>query len=105
MAKKWIINRNEDDSRYDFRLGHVDFHKDLAENQIDNIIGGGYWHLDKENNILYLYGKSEDFGRVSIEQLRNAKEKAFYSPSLEKFKWVFSNGDCLDGCLEKGIEV
>jgi hypothetical protein len=105
MAKKWIINKNSDRTRYDFRIGNVEFHRELAEREIENVIGGGHWHLDKENKILYLYGKSEDFGRISIEQLRDAKQNAFYSPRLEDFKWIFSDSDWLDDCLEKGIEV
>jgi len=92
MAKKWIIEGR------DFKLGNVDFHREFAKDK-SKVIGGGYWHIDRVSNILYLYSKSEDFGNVSLADIIRIKHSGFYSLSLEKLEWRFSKEDSLDRAL------
>ena len=92
MAKKFIIQDNT------LRLGNVDMHHELKNKQSESrIIGGGYWYLDKEKHTLYLYGKSIDFGKVTIEDLKEVKQNGVYSIFLETMKWKwFDSGDLMD---------
>lgn len=64
MAKKFIIIN-------DFLImGNVKFHRDLIPSgNPHRPIGGGYWHITPEKE-LWLYGRSEDFGRCSEEKVK-----------------------------------
>ena len=92
MHKKFII--------YDgsIRLGHVDFHKELGPDK-SLIKGGGWWYFDKENNIMYLYSSSMDFGYVNREDLIDAIENGMMRPSLEKVRFFHSFEDYLDAAM------
>ena len=92
MHKKFII--------YDgsIRLGHVDFHKELGPDKT-LIKGGGWWHWDKENNIMYLYSSSADFGYVKIEDLIDAIHNGLMRPSLEKTKFFHSYFSFLEDAM------
>lgn len=83
MHKKFII--------YDgsIRLGHVDFHKELGPDK-SLIRGGGWWHLDKEKDIMYLYSSSMDFGYVTRENLIDAIQNGMLRPSLKNTKFFHS---------------
>lgn len=88
MYKKWIINNGR------FIMGHVELHRDLVS---DNTltIGGGWWHFDKERNVLFLYYKSQDFGSVSEEAVRQAKKQR----SLEGVEIFFSTKERLEDVI------
>ena len=87
---KWIIQDNE------LRIGNVVNHADLAkENEFGgtpNVKGGGYWHWDRDVNVLYLFGKSIQYGQVSLEDFEDIW---IMSPSLEKSTIYFSLSDSL----------
>lgn len=81
LAKpKWIIQDGE------HRLGRVVMHEDLADKDGPKPIGGGMWFFDKDENVMYLYGKSYDYGQVTAEDLNNADMRM----SLEKMTIHFS---------------
>lgn len=92
MHKKFII--------YDgsIRIGHVDFHKELGPDK-SLIKGGGWWHWDRENNIMYLYSSSQDFGYVTRENLIDAIQNGMMRPSLEKTKFFHSFSDFIDDAM------
>ena len=45
------------------------YHKQLANN-IENVIGGGWWSLDRENSVFTLNGDSHEFGMAKIEDIK-----------------------------------
>ncbi len=45
------------------------FHKDIAKNH-NNVIGGGWFMFNKETTTFKFYGSSEDFGRATMEQIK-----------------------------------
>ena len=49
------------------------YHKDIAENK-DNVIGGGWFDYRHDDKVFQFYGKSEDFGPVSIEDIKKCIE-------------------------------
>ena len=62
MAKKFIINDGN------LILGDVEYHSELSKNN-SKTIGGGHWRIDHDEEILYLYGKSIEFGPVSEKEI------------------------------------
>lgn len=86
MAKKWVINDGE------LIIGNTEFHYQLLNDKRIKLttIGGGRWEWDRQTNIFYFYGKSEDFGRVTIEQFKEAFNKSMVSPHIEKATIIFS---------------
>ena len=91
MANKWIIQGD------DLRVGQVDFHRELAGKE-GEIKSGGYWHFDKDNDILFLYGKSVDFGKCSIEDIQNAKLNG-YAGRIQDITWKVSFDENLYECI------
>ena len=67
-------------------IGRVEFHADLHYGPI----GGGWWFFDSEENTMYLYGKSVQFGPVSKKQVDNAVIKKI---PFNKAKVVFEEND------------
>jgi len=63
MNPKFIIQKGE------FRMGRAEMHVDLSSKAIERPIGGGWWHLNREDKIMYLFDKSIDFGSVSSEDV------------------------------------
>lgn len=81
-AKKFVINDGF------LILGQVEFHEDLVKNMDrSKTIGGGRWHFDEDDNTIYFYGDSTDFGSVTKEQF----DAAFKQPSLSRVNIVFSD--------------
>lgn len=77
------------------------FHKQLA-NDTEKVKGGGWWSLDRKNSIFTLYGKSEDFGKATYEDVKNCvlnkkvfNNRYFTQNISEKFKFLYedSNGE------------
>lgn len=60
IKQKFIISQS---GRY--KQGRVALHLDLDK----NAKSGGYWFYDRDENVMYLYGKSEDFGQFTKEQI------------------------------------
>lgn len=88
MANKFIINNGN------FILGDVEYHRRLAEDH-STTKGGGWFHIDEKNKILYLYSESMDFGKASEANIIDAFENGLYAPSLEGFKVLHSTSDDL----------
>lgn len=100
MARKFIIQDNT------LRLGNVDMHHELKSKESESrVIGGGYWYLDKDNSTLYLYGKSIDFGSVTIKDLKHLKQYGIYSPFLYTIDWKYYDGSDLDDAKEYGVII
>ncbi len=66
MSKKWVINDNR------VCLGHVEYHREFFKDN-SKTTSGGFWHIDAENNCIYFYGISEEFGRATKEQFFKAE--------------------------------
>ena len=82
LEKKFVIHNGV------LIMGQVEFHKDLVKNMDKTkVIGGGKWHCDNENNTIYFYGESNQFGQVTKEEFDNA----FKHSSVLKRKLVFTN--------------
>jgi len=77
---KWIIQDGE------LRMGRVVMHEELATKDGSKPLGGGLWFFDMDNKIMYLYGKSIDYGQVKAEDF----EDIWVRPSLEKVTIYFS---------------
>jgi len=74
--------------------GVVELHKDLVKKQMCTIDGGGFWHMVKEDNVMILYGTSQDFKRATYEKIYNAITTGRVSISMSKisyFHTVFSS--------------
>lgn len=93
MAQKFIIENN------DLKVGNVERHFELAKNKCD-VKGGGYWHIDRENKTLWMYGKSIDFGRCKKEHFANVRSDGMCAPSLLHLDWKFAETDSLQECFE-----
>lgn len=92
MHKKFII--------YDgsIRIGHVYFHKELGPDK-SLIKGGGWWHWDREKDIMYLYAKSMDFGWVTRENLIDAIHNGMMRPSLKNTKFFHSFTESIEEAM------
>lgn len=62
LKQKFIVTEDT------FRLGRCVFHKDLARGEEKPLAGGSYY-WDREEDVLYLYGASFDFGPATKEQI------------------------------------
>lgn len=74
------------------KLGDVEMHKYLAFDKT-KVISGGFWSNQFEpERILFFWGKSADFGRVTEEQLIEARINSMKEEdSYSKFKWFLVN--------------
>ena len=77
---KWIIQDGE------LRMGRVVNHSNLAEEGAPKPLGGGLWFFDMDEKVMYLYGKSYDYGQVKAEDFENIEVRR----SLEKVTIHFS---------------
>jgi len=94
MAQKFIIT---DDTAISFRMGNVEMHVDLKPKDTSiKVISGGKFHIDRENNIFWVYGQSYDFGKATIEQIRKTKKESYLSPAIESLEWRFVDNYRLD---------
>ncbi len=94
MARKFIIQDNT------LKVGNVVMHEDLKNEQSNEpVLGGGYWYIDREKNILYLYGKSIDFGRVTKKEIIEVRKNGSYTTSLEKLEWKWAFTDNLNWAI------
>lgn len=98
MARKWIIN----DSQF-IISGCVEFHFELLgpHRKRELTIGGGRWEKIEEDNVILLYGTSDDFGSVTKEQFNSVFENTFLSPSWAKFTYVFSEKEWFKDALKE----
>lgn len=92
---KFIIQDGE------LRMGRVDCHFELAGKDDSDVVGGGYWYYDIDNDILYLYGESIDYGRVNVDQIKESWKR----PSVENSIIIFSESNSLDMAMECGTKI
>lgn len=64
MHKKFIINDGN------LILKQVNYHRDIPVKDSSKTIGGGYFYYDEDQDTLYLYGNSSDYGHVTPEQIK-----------------------------------
>jgi len=50
-------------------LGKCVFHRELAGNE-KWVISGGWWELDTSSKVITFYGKSDQFGRASFDEVQ-----------------------------------
>ena len=100
MANKFIVQGNT------LILGDVAVHIELEDDSIkDAVVGGGYWLIDKDRDILYLYGKSIWYGRVDFDLLKAVKLLGNSKESVDMLEWRWSYCDDIRDVLERGVVV
>ena len=75
---KWIVEDGV------FKLGKCTFHKELAEDR-SKVTGGGWFYWDQNENNLYLYDCSQDFGYASQEEVVRALNSTKFDRRNEYF--------------------
>lgn len=97
--KKFIVIDRE--GVLQLKCGIVQYHKELLgkKDTRESVKGGGRWHWEKETHRVYFYGKSHDFGRVSIETFQEALKNSFV-PFDEGVQLFFSHHEYLSQTLE-----
>ena len=100
MNKKYII--------YDgtLRMGHVELHSELLSTlrgDESKVQGGGWWHLDREKGIMYLYASSHDFGQAELKDVRKAVEEGYLTGFNKLFKFAYSTEEWLDKAVENCV--
>jgi hypothetical protein len=74
-------------------IGDVEVHYELVKDRdVSKTTGGGKWHYDRDKNIIYFYGKSIDYGKVTEEEFNNS----FKQPSVEQAKIIFSEKETFE---------
>ena len=83
-------------------IGKCTYHKQLATD-VKNVKGGGWWSFNKDKTEITFFGKSEDFGYATLEDIRKAVlEKKVFTNSFinrsEQFTFFYRESD---GTIEK----
>lgn len=85
MHQKFIVNEGR------LKMGVVDQHRELASDH-SSTLGGGWWHMDKDSRVIWLYYRSQLFGRVSKKMLKEVIDQGkhdypgfsfYYSPATD----------------------
>lgn len=84
------------------RMGRVVNHSDLMNENGGEVVGGGWWEFDREENILYLYSESIEFGQIKDVSVF---ENIYVQPSMENTKIFFSTEMSLNGAKENNILI
>ena len=94
MCPKFILENFEKEGLV-MIIGKVQYHKQLAYKK-ENIISGGWWRIDNNLKIFYLYGDSFDFGAAKLYDIKKCIEskKVFSSYNMtnnltDNFKFVY----------------
>ena len=66
---KFIIE-TDDDLGDCLIISKCTYHKDLVIDKT-KVKGGGWWRLDYETKTFTLYGESSDFGKSTLEDIKN----------------------------------
>lgn len=91
-AKKFVINDG------DLIMGQVEMHEELVQGRDRNkTTGGGRWHV--EDNTIYFYGSSVDFGKITKEQFNTARKQ----PSLLHFAIIFSEKEYMSDVIKEQL--
>ena len=99
MAKKFVIESGS------IRMSaSIDYHREIVKDP-SKCIGGGYWHMDKEKKQFFFYGKSEDFGPVTADQLKEVLNSSFLSMSFDGYSFYWHPTDHLDELLMQADDL
>jgi len=79
----------------------VEFHSELAKDH-KTTKGGGWW--TQEGDTLYLYGRSTDFGRANINDVKDAFRK-FLPLSIRAWDIYYSDKDNLTDAMFNGTKI
>lgn len=83
MANKFIISGGN------LKIGNVAFHSDLAINHKETV-GGGYWELDEDAGVMYLFGRSVDFGGIQRATLIDTIQNGLLPTHMKALKFFHS---------------
>ena len=86
-------------------MEEVNRHRDLIDFKDSKTGGGGWYHIDEENQKLYFYGCSTEFGGVTYEDFMKAFENSHIHPKFEKMKIYHSFMPMVDGKLPKDSKL
>jgi hypothetical protein len=67
LYPKWIVVTVDGNDR--LIIGKVKYHKDLCEENKENVKGGGWWKYNPNENSFTLGGSSFEFGRCKEEDI------------------------------------
>jgi hypothetical protein len=84
MAAKWIVQGK------DFKMGNVGLHMELVGADTQIVKGGGWFYVDREEGILYLYKNSMDYGYCTKEEVIEAIRNTKFSKSWKGLKVKFT---------------
>ena len=73
---KFIVLKNLQ-GQIEIRFGFVEYHNDLIEESDNKLakkcIGGGLFEIVDQKKEIWLYGRSEEYGKVNLNILKNIK--------------------------------
>ncbi len=100
---KFIIEEIENEGKC-LILSKCTYHKQLARD-VNNIIGGGWFHLDINNFTFTFFGNSHDFGKAELNDIFHCvKNEKIYKDKflvqnitrMYKFRYRTINGEIID---------
>jgi hypothetical protein len=80
---KFILEQSEN-GEITLKMGNVDMHSELVS-FASTPMGGGNYYIDLENKKIYLYGESYKYGKIKIEDLKQAVKQDNILPISIKF--------------------
>jgi hypothetical protein len=98
MYNKFIVNNNQ------LILGSVECHFELSQNHLTTK-GGGWFHLDINNRIIYLYSKSIEFGYSRKDDLIKIIQEGNYPNYLIGYQFKYSEMDSLKDAINNSINL
>ena len=87
-------------------MGHVENHNQLLiSGKSSDVKGGGWWHLDRNKDVITLYSFSEEFGQPEFRDVKQAIEYGYLTGFQEKFKFKFSKSVSLGDAVTHGFLI
>ena len=94
--RKFLINDNQ------LKMMNVECHFEIA-NDHSTTKGGGWWHLDVKNKIVYLYASSIDYGQAEREDIEELIKMENYPLSFYEHTFIHSYSDSLEDAMRDGV--
>lgn len=94
--RKFLINDNK------LKMMNVECHFEMAKDH-STTKGGGWWHLDRKNKIVYLYASSIDYGQAKREDLEVLIKAEEYPWSFDEHTFIHSYSDSLEDAMRDGV--
>lgn len=95
MANKWILIEDR------FIMGDVEFHSDLADQDIAFIRGGGLFNIETSRNRINLYGSSFEFGGCTIEDFSTISYWINIPPGVTGYDLYFVSPESIEYFIKK----